>query len=133
MIVVNETLMNFAGSSCSTYYFWTTCLVLYDDTVMPRTCIHPLTLRYDIDFRLTRDEFIALLAIWNVKGCYAVFHEDSTIPFKITSLAETARYKALDNFKWTIELAVPDSASDGWSKITSPNASLIDRIESLLK
>ena len=95
--------------------------------------IHPLALRYDIDFRLTRDEFIALLAIWNVKGCYAVFHEDSNIPFKITSLAETARYKALDNFTWTIELAAPDSASDGWSKITSPNASLIDRIETLLK
>jgi len=95
--------------------------------------VNPIALRYDFDFLLTRDEFVALHPIWNANGCYALFHEESNIPFKISSLTEAARYNALNNFMWTLELAVPDSASDGWSRITSPKASLIESIESLLK
>jgi hypothetical protein len=41
------------------------------------------------------------------------------------SVCLNARYKALDNFGWNLALAIPNSASDGWGQITSPDASII--------
>lgn len=95
--------------------------------------ITPKILKYDIDFKISRAEFIALIKIWDRQGCYAIFHEKEMVKFKATNLEDLARYKALDNFDWTLELAIPSSASDGWAQITSPKKSLIDEIEQKIK
>ena len=81
------------------------------------------------DFQISQADFISLKEIWDTQGCYAVFHDSDEIKFRTTDLNEFSRYKALDNFKWTIEIAIPDSASDGWGQIVSPHKSIIDKIE----
>lgn len=82
------------------------------------------------DFQISNSDFISLKNIWDTQGCYAVFHDSDDIKFKVTELNEFSRYKALDNFKWTLEIAIPDSASDGWGQIVSPDQNIIDKIES---
>lgn len=76
------------------------------------------------DFRISKDDFISLKEVWDTQGCYAVFHKNDDVKFKMTDLNEFSRYKALDNFKWTLEIAIPDSTSDGWGQITSPDQSV---------
>lgn len=80
---------------------------------------------YLLDFTIRKAEFTSLMDIWHQKGCYAIFHQSPLIKFKASDLPQAARYKALDNFKWNLELAIPNSASDGWGQITSPNESII--------
>ncbi|MES2654297.1 MAG: hypothetical protein V4620_01850 [Bacteroidota bacterium] len=94
--------------------------------------IKPLLKRYDIDFQINKQDFKNLASIWHVKGCYAIFHASNELKLKATNLDDNARYKALDNFNWTLELAIPGSASDGWGAITSPDKSIIDSIEEYL-
>jgi hypothetical protein len=77
--------------------------------------------------------FISLEHLWDSQGCYAVFHEAPEVKFRMSDLDENRRYRALDNFKWNLELAIPDSASDGWGRITSPNKAIIDTIERQLQ
>ena len=91
--------------------------------------IEPKLKQFLTDFQITNLEFNDLKDIWDTQGCYAVFHESDELKFKATDLNEFSRYKALDNFKWNLEIAIPDSASDGWGQIASPDRNLIDKIE----
>lgn len=89
--------------------------------------------RFDVDFSITRSEFLQLIEVWDEQGCYALFHEATPLKFKATVLPEKQRYRALENFGWTIEMAVPGSASDGWGQITSPDKQIIDKVEEQLR
>ena len=89
----------------------------------------PSLKRFNIDFSITKSDFLLLIDVWDEQGCYAVFHDIMPLKFKATDLPENQRYRALDNFGWTIEIAVPGSASDGWGQITSPDKQTIDKIE----
>ena len=91
--------------------------------------IEPILKQFLADFQISKSDFLSLKEIWDTQGCYAVFHDSHEIKFRLTDLSELPRYKALDNFKWTLEIAIPDSASDGWGQITSPDQSIIDKIE----
>jgi hypothetical protein len=85
------------------------------------------------DFQITKADFILLEEIWDKQGCYAIFHDNDEIKFKATDLNEYSRYNALDNSKWTLEISIPDAASDGWGQITSPQRTIIDEIERHIK
>ncbi|SHJ16632.1 hypothetical protein SAMN02745146_2499 [Hymenobacter daecheongensis DSM 21074] len=103
-------------------------------TVQSGPLVKPLVLKsFRLDFTTTRADFLDLIDLWDSQGCYAVFHKSATLKFKATDLVPTARYRALDNFGWNLELAVPDSASDGRALITSPDPTIIDQIEAQLK
>jgi hypothetical protein len=95
--------------------------------------LHPPVKNLQMDFQLTKTAFISLEHLWDSQGCYAVFHEAPEVKFRMSDLDENRRYRALDNFKWNLELAIPDSASDGWGRITSPNKEIIDTIERQLQ
>ncbi len=88
----------------------------------------PSLKRFDVDFSITKSEFLQFIDVWDEQGCYAVFHDNKLLKFKATELSENQRYRALENFGWTIEIAVPGSASDGWAQITSPDKRIIDKI-----
>lgn len=95
--------------------------------------IVPRLKQFLADFQISNAEFVALKNTWDTQGCYAVFHESDNIKFKAIDLNEHARYKALDHFKWTLEIFIPDSASDGWGRIVSPDQYIIDQIESYIQ
>src|SRR5688572_8599949 len=80
----------------------------------------PSLKRFDIDFSITKTEFLQLVDVWDEQGCYAVFHNTAPLKFRATDLTQSQRYRALENFGWTIEIAIPGSASDGWGQIASP-------------
>ncbi|PZV78665.1 hypothetical protein CLV31_11694 [Algoriphagus aquaeductus] len=46
---------------------------------------------------------------------------------------EGAKYRALDNFGWNLEIAMPDGTSGEWTQIVSPDSELIDQIERLIQ
>ena len=87
---------------------------------------------FNVDFSITKSEFLQNIDVWEEQGCYAVFHDAVSLKFKATDLSEGQRYKALENFGWTIEIAIPGSASGGWGQIASPNKQTIDKIEKQL-
>ena len=95
--------------------------------------VSPFLKAFYIDFSITNSEFLHFIDIWDEQGCYAVFHDIAPLRFKMTDLREEQRYRALENFGWTIEIAIPGSGSDGWGQITSPNKKLIEKIENQLK
>ena len=95
--------------------------------------LSPALTRFAIDFSISKSEFIQFIDVWEEQGCYAVFHKAASLKLQATDLAEGRRYRALDNFGWTIELSIAGSASDGWGQIASPNKQNIDKIEDLLK
>jgi hypothetical protein len=88
--------------------------------------------QYSLDFSIEKSEFLSLIDIWDQKGCYAIFHQSTFIKFRASDLPQIPRYKALDNFNWNLELAIPSSASDGWGQITSPDELLIQAIADAL-
>jgi hypothetical protein len=90
--------------------------------------ITPMVSRFELDFQLAKAEFLQLDTIWDVQGCYAVFHQMQSIKFKITDLDSIKRYRALDNFQWNVELAIPGPASNGWGQIMSPDRQLIEQV-----
>ena len=94
--------------------------------------LSPSLKTFAIDFSITKSEFLQFFDVWDEQGCYAVFHDSSSLKFKATDLPENQRYRALENFGWTIEIAIPSSASDGWGQIASPNRHTIDKIEAQL-
>lgn len=94
--------------------------------------LKPRLKRFDVDFSITKAEFIRFIDIWDEQGCYAIFHNAGSPGFRATDLPEMQRYRALDNFGWTVEIAVPGSASDGMAQISSPNEKVIDVIEQQL-
>lgn len=95
--------------------------------------LSPLLKVFGVDFSLAKSEFLQLIDVWDEQGCYALFHDTASLKFKATDLPEGQRYQALDNFGWTIEIAIPGSASDGWGQIASPKKHHIDLIEEQLR
>ncbi|WP_121357788.1 hypothetical protein [Flavisolibacter nicotianae] len=95
--------------------------------------LFPSLKAFDVDFSISKSDFLQFIDIWDEQGCYAVFHDTASLKFKATDLPEGHRYKALDNFDWSLEIAVPGSAFDGWGQIASPNKQIIDKIEEQLK
>lgn len=95
--------------------------------------LRPSLHTFNVDFTVSKSEFMQLVDVWDKQGCYAVFHETASLKFKATDLPEGQRYRALENFGWSIEIAIPSSASDGWGQIASPNAQIIESIEDQLK
>jgi hypothetical protein len=95
--------------------------------------IEPKLKQFSVDFTISQSDFISLKKIWATQGCYAIFHESDTIKFKATDLTGILRYKALDNFKWTLEIAIPDGTSGDWGQIVSPDQNLIDQIENHIR
>lgn len=93
----------------------------------------PSLKKFEVDFSISKSEFLQLIEVWDEQGCYALFHGAPSLKFKATDLPDGQRYRALENFGWTIEIAVPGSASDGWGQITSPSKQIIDKIEEHLK
>jgi hypothetical protein len=93
----------------------------------------PKLKQFTVDFQISKSDFISLEKIWDTQGCFAVFHESEEIKFKLTDLNQLARFKALDNFRWTLEIAIPDSASSGWGHISSPQKNIIDASEKYLQ
>ena len=94
--------------------------------------LSPTLKAFAVDFSVTKSEFLQFIDVWDEQGFYAVFHDSTPLKFKATELSENQRYRALENFGWTIEIAVPSSASDGWGQIASPNKQTIDKIEEQL-
>jgi hypothetical protein len=90
--------------------------------------INPKLKQFTFDLEISKNEFLSLKEVWNKQGCFAIFH-NKPIKFKVTDLDSAARYKALDNFDWNLELAVPSGASDGCGQITSPDKLIIDELE----
>jgi hypothetical protein len=95
--------------------------------------LSPTLKAFNVDFSITKSEFLQIIDVWDEQGCYALFHETGCLKFKATDLPEGQRYQALENFGWTLEIAIPGSASDGWGQITSPNKQIIDKIDDQLK
>jgi hypothetical protein len=95
--------------------------------------LFPSLKAFNIDFSITKSEFLQNIDVWDEQGCYAVFHNTASLKFKATDLPEGQRYKALENFGWTIAIAIPGSASDGWGQIASPSKQNIDMIQDQLK
>lgn len=95
--------------------------------------LFPSLKAFEVDFSIAQGQFLQFIDIWDEQGCYAVFHDTAALKFKATDLPEGQRYKALENFGWTIEIAIPSSASDGWGQIASPNKQIIDEIEEQLR
>lgn len=93
----------------------------------------PSLKRFNIDFSISKKEFLQLMDLWDEEGCYAVFHHIAPLKFKATDLEEMKRYPALENFGWTLEISVGSAASSGWSYITSPDEQLINKIENYIK
>jgi|GEM_PF-1881346 len=95
--------------------------------------LSPSLIRFDIDFTITKSEFLQFIEVWDEQGCYALFHDNTPLKVKATKLPENQRYRVLKNFGWTIEMSIPGSASDGWARLASPNKLTIDKIEEQLK
>ncbi len=94
--------------------------------------IMPKLTNADLDFVISKTEFLSLMRLWDSQGVYAIFHQQAQIKFKATELEALPRYHALENFGWTLEIAIPDSASSGWGHLCSPSKTLIDQIESFI-
>jgi hypothetical protein len=90
--------------------------------------IEPHLKNLQVDILITKSDFIALAEIWNRQGVYAVFHNSENLKFRATDLPDSARYNALNNFGWNLEIAVPDGSSGEWTRIVSTEQNLIDRI-----
>lgn len=93
----------------------------------------PSLKRFNLDFSITKTEFLQFIDVWEEQGFYAVFHKTAPLKFKATDLPEGQRYRALEHFGWTIEISIPGSASDGWGHIASPDKQIIEKIEEQLK
>nr|WP_287939902.1 hypothetical protein [Algoriphagus sp.] len=95
--------------------------------------VHPTLRSLVANLELEKADFLALKAIWDVQGCYALFHEKTPIKIRVTDLMEGEKYRALDNFGWNLEIAMPDGTSGEWTQIVSPDSELIDQIERLIQ
>jgi len=101
--------------------------------IMPGGALGNYSVRnFTFDVALSNSEFIDLEPFWDSNGAYALFTERSPIGFKASGLELLARHKALANYGLVLEFALAGPASDDWSRIVSPQASLLDLAESLL-
>lgn len=80
------------------------------------------------DLAMSREEFRRHLPFWDAHGVYAVFTRRGPLGFRATDLEEPARYHALRNYDWTLELAIPGSSGGDWGHIASPDPAIIQRI-----
>ncbi len=78
------------------------------------------------DVALRREDFLDLLPYWDQNGVYAVFSTFGPIKFRATGLEADARYLALKNFDWSLELAIPGPSGGEWGHIASPDPKKID-------
>jgi hypothetical protein len=81
-----------------------------------------------LDVSLSREEFLGHLDFWNGNGVYAVFARSGPIKFRASDMQGIARYRALKNFHWSIELAIPGPSSGPWGHIASPDRAVIDSL-----
>ena len=61
-------------------------------------------------------EFVELLPLWNRIGVYAV-SGSRPLAFRASELESPSRYRALANFDWQIELAIPGPGGPHWGGI----------------
>jgi len=80
-----------------------------------------------LDISLSNAEFISLSPLWNQRGVYALFTERGPLAFRASNFDDARRYKALQNYGWTLEIAIPDGTSH-WGRFVSPNKELINRL-----
>jgi hypothetical protein len=71
------------------------------------------------------------MPFWNSHGVYAVFTDRSPVAFQASGIEPPARYKALANFGFVLECAIPGTSSDGWGRIVSPRVELVNLAERL--
>lgn len=80
------------------------------------------------DVFMTKAEFSRHLELWDRRGVYAVFTERGPVKFRASELDPAARYRALRNFGWTLELAIPGPSGGEWGTISSPDRAILDPI-----
>ncbi len=95
--------------------------------------VQPTVTRFDVDLAMSKAEFLSLANYWDRNGCFAIFHERTPLKLKASNLEDLPRWRALDNFGWTLELSIPGPSSSGWGWISSPSSGLIDKLEEWLK
>ena len=81
-----------------------------------------------LDVSMTREEFRRHLRFWDQHGVYAVFTRRGPLAFRATDLDEPARYRALRNYGWTLELAIPGPSGGEWGRISSPDPAVIRQL-----
>lgn len=81
-----------------------------------------------LDLAMSRVEFQSHMAFWDLHGVYAVFTGRGALGFRATDLDEKSRYRALRNYDWTLELAMPASSGNGWGSISSPDRAMIQQL-----
>jgi predicted amidohydrolase len=84
------------------------------------------------DVTLSNAEFVKNHEFWNRNGVYAVFASQTPLGFRASELNGIARYRALENYDFTLEFGLAGPSSDGVSVIVSPEGSIIDQAESFL-
>ncbi len=97
----------------------------------PADAATELTVRsYSLDAKMELPEFTLYADLWDRNGVYAVAVTPA-IPFRASELDDLPRFRALDNFAWTLEIAIPGPSGPDWGTFTSPDISLIDRLAEL--
>lgn len=81
-----------------------------------------------LDVFMTREEFRHHLRFWDQEGVYAVFTQRDPLKFRASDLEPPGRYRALQNYGWSLELAIPGPSGGEWGTITSPDSWLIEQI-----
>lgn len=95
--------------------------------LFPGSDVAKRTVRWaSFDVALSRETFLDLLPFWDRNGVYAIFSSLGPIKFRATDLEGEARYTALKNFHWSLELAIPGPSGGEWGHIASPNPGKID-------
>lgn len=82
-----------------------------------------------MDLCISKEKFLSLDKIWNTQGVYAIFSKISPIRFRCCELEDIARYNALKNFEWNLEIIAPDSSGGDWSTFTSSDKEIIESIK----
>lgn len=95
--------------------------------LFPGSDVSKQTVRFvSLDVALKRQNFLDLLPFWDQDGVYAVFSTLWPIKFRATDLKGEARYAALKNFNWSLEIAIPGSSGGEWGHIASPDPEKIN-------
>lgn len=74
---------------------------------------------------MTGEEFRRHLRLWDTHGVYAVFTRRGPLGFRATELEDESRYRALGNYDWTLELAIPGPSGGEWGRISSPDPAIV--------
>ena len=85
---------------------------------------------FSLDVQMDRSQFSLYTELWNRTGVYAVAIS-TPIPFRATDLDPIPRFKALDNFDWSLEISIPGPSGPDWGTFTSPDANLIETLAAM--